>query len=255
MYYNCLFCTTFKAIVLTTILLELLSVTIAEVRSSSSYQIQSDSINFGGGISSSSNYSMESTGGEIATGVSTSSNYYLNAGYQQMHEVFISMTAVSSVTMSPNLGGIVGGISNGTTSVSILTDSSSGYQLTISADNNPAMQSGANTIADYSPSATPDPDILFITDSTDVHFGFSPEGGDVTQRWKNNGSVCNAGTNITYLTCWDGLSTSEKVIAQGSANQPSGATTTLHFRVGIGGGMVVSPGDYFATTTLTALPL
>ena len=253
---NDLFIETFvRTSVLTALVILTISIASAQVRSSSNYQIQSDSVNFAGGLSTSSNYFLESTAGEAGTGVSTSSTYSLQAGYQQMQEVFISMSAVASVTMSPSLGGITAGTSNGTTSVLVTTDSPSGYQLTISSENSPAMVSGVNTIDDYVPQGNPDPDLSFTVTAGNAYFGFSPEGLDVTQRWKNNGSVCNTGSNITYLTCWDGLSTTEKVIAQGSANQPSGATTTLHFKVGIGTDMSVAPGVYTATTTLTALPL
>ena len=255
MINSCLFETISRAVLLTFLFVFVLSVTSAQVRSSGNYQIQSDSINFAGGLSTSTNYNLESTAGEISTGISTSSSYSLKAGYQQMQEVYISITAASPVVMSPSLGGILGGVSNGTTSVSVLTDSPSGYQLTISAENSPAMQMGGDSISDYVPTADPDPDINFRVDTNDVHFGFSPEGVDITQRWKNNSTICNAGTNISYLKCWDGLSTSDKVIAQGSSNHPVGATTTIHFKVGIGGGVSVAPGDYFATTTLTALPL
>lgn len=245
---------TIQTIILTLLLIGILSVSEAQVRSSTNYQLQSDSINFGGGLSTSTNYELESTAGEISTGEATSSSYQLKAGYQQMQEVFISISAVSPVVMSPNIGGITGGTANGTTSVIVITDSPSGYQLTISASNNPAMQKGTDTIADYVPVGA-DPDISFITNTNDVHFGFSPEGTDVTSRWLNNTSACNIGTNSTALKCWDGLSVSDKLIAQGSANQPSGATTTLHFRVGAGGGIPIIAGDYFATTTLTALPI
>jgi len=244
-----------ETILYTLLFFSVLSVVGAEVRSSNNYQLQSDSINFGGGLSTSSNYSLESTAGEIATGLSSSPTYNLRAGYQQMQAVFISMTAVSPVEMNPNIGGISGGDSNGSTSVSVLTDSPSGYQLTISAEGNPAMQKESDFIADYVPVAFPNPDMSFITGASDVHFGFSPQGSDVVARWRNDTSFCNVGSNSTAMTCWDGLSTSEQLIAQGLANHPSGATTTLYFKVGIGGGTAVPAGDYYATTTLTALPL
>ncbi len=247
--------TFFKVLFLTIVTLSIIAPSFAEVRSSNSYQIQSDNINFGGGLSTSTNYSLESTAGEIASGESASDNYELRAGYQQMQEVYISMTAVSPVILSPNLGGITGGTSNGSTSVSVLTDSPSGYQLTISADSSPAMQKGSDTIADYVPVATPTPDMSFSLNVDDAHFGFSPEGTDVTQRWLNDTADCGVGTNSTALVCWDGLSMSEKVVAQGGSNHPVGATTTVHFRLGIGSDATVPAGDYYATTTLTALPL
>jgi len=244
-----------QSIILTVLILSFLSVSVAQVRTSTSYQLQSDSVNFAGGLSTSTNYSLESTAGEIATGISTSSSYSLRAGYQQMQEVYISMTAVDSVDMSPSIGGLTGGVSNGTTSVSLTTDSSGGYSLTIAAESSPAMQKGADTISDYVPLSLPDPDMTFNTSSTDSHFGFSPSGNDISDRFRDNGSFCSLGSNNTPLTCWDGLSTSSKTIAQGVTNHPDGATTTLHFRVGIGSSAPVIAGDYYATTTLTALPL
>lgn len=233
----------------------MLSVSAAQVRTSPSYQLQSDSVNFGGGLATSSNYNMESTAGEVATGEADSASYKLRAGYQQMQEVFLSITAAESVVMNPSIGGITGGISNGSTSVSVLTDSPSGYSLTIESASNPAMQSGVGTIDDYAPVSAPDPDLSFITAPTDAHFGFSPEGDDIVSRFRDNGSFCNLGTGDTPLTCWDGLSTTAITIAQGAANQPDGATTTVNFRVEVGNAAGLPAGVYVATTTLTATPL
>lgn len=245
-----------QSIVLTSLCLGSLAVTGAQVRTSSSYQLQSDSINFGGGLSTSTNYSLESTAGEIATGPATSTNYSLRAGYQQMQEVFLSLTGWQDVTMAPALGGITGGTANGSTSVVVLTDSPSGYELTIVSENAPAMQKGVDTIADYVPAASPAADFAFTTGSADAHFGFSPEGDDVAVRFKDSGGVCGIDSLDTPLACWDGLSTTEVVIATGPSNQPDGATTTIHFRVGIGGSAAaVMAGTYVATTTLTAVPL
>ncbi len=243
------------SIIATIVTLVLLDVGLAQVRSSSNYQLQSDSINVGGGFSSSTSYVQESTVGEIATGPSDSASYSLKAGYQQMQEVFLSLSAISDVTLTPNLPGITGGTSNGSTTFTVITDSPGGYQLTIQAENDPAMQSGAFTIADYN--AGGDPDFSLITGSGDAHLGFTPEGVDVVSAFLDNGAICNTGGTLdTSLACWDGLSTTAALIVAGSgSNHPAGATTTLHFRVGIGSGAGVVPGVYTATTTVTALPL
>lgn len=227
----------------------------AQVMQSPNYQIQSDSLNVGGGLSTSSSYSIESTAGEIATGPSDSSSYSLRAGYQQMQEVFISIAGASNVVMSPSIPGLSGGTSNGSTTVTVTTDSPSGYQLTIAASNDPAMQKGADTIADYAPGG--DPSFAFTTASGDAHFGYTPEGAHVVQRFLDNGSdTCNTGSTDTSLACWDGLTTSEVAVAQDTnPNHPDGATTTVNFRVGIGSSAAQAPGTYTATTTLTALPL
>ncbi len=244
-----------QTVVLTVLCVSLLSVSVAQVRTSPTYQLQSDSINFGGGLSTSTNYSLESTAGEVASGDSDSSNYRLRAGYQQMQEVFLSITEAADVTLLPALGGLTGGTSNGSTSVVVLTDSPSGYELTIAAESAPAMQNDPYTIADYVSTVDPAADFSFVTGATDAQFGFSPEGSDIVAEFRDNGGTCGVGSFDTALACWQGLSTSDIIIAQGSANQPAGATTTLNFRVGIGGSAGVIIGTYIATTTLTATPL
>lgn len=226
----------------------------AQVMQSSNYRIQSDSLNFGGGLSTSTNYTLESTAGEIATGEISGTTYNIKAGYQQMVTTFLSMTAPNAVTMSPSIPGVSGGTSNGSTTVTVTTDSPAGYQLTIAAENSPAMQKGSDTIADYAPGG--DPDFTFTTDPSGAHFGYSPSGVDTVSRFRDNGSSCNTGSGETALACWDGLDTVAEAVAQSSgANNPNGATTTVYFRVGIGGSVTQTGGLYTATTTLTAISL
>jgi hypothetical protein len=228
----------------------------AQVRSSTNYQIQSDSINFGGGLGTSTSYTQESTLGEVATGDSDSASYSLRAGYQQMQEVFISLSAPAPVEMTGPLGGLTGGESNGSTTVTVVTDSPGGYQLLITAESAPAMRKGLDTIADYTADSAPNPDLMFTTASNEAHFGLAPFGADIVDRFKNNGSLCAVGDTITPLQCWVGASTTPQLLARGAgANHPDGATTTLQFKVGIGSQMTVPAGTYVATTTLTALPL
>lgn len=226
----------------------------AQVMQSSNYGIQSDSINFGGGLSNSADYSLESSLGEIATGESGSASYLLRAGYQQMQEVYISLTGLESVSLSPTIPGVSGGVANGSTTAIVVTDSPSGYSLMIESESSPAMTSGVNSLADYNTNANPDYE--FIIGVNDAHFGFSPFGDDIVDRFKNNGASCGVGSTISNLNCWIGASTTAAVIAQStSANHPAGTDTRINFRVGVGGSVTQAPGVYVATTTVTALPL
>ncbi len=227
----------------------------AQVMQSNSYRIQSDSLNFGGGLATSTSYSLESTAGEVATGDRTGTNFNLRGGYQQMTTTFIAMTSPTSVTMTPSIPGIGGGTSNGSTTVTVTTDSPAGYTLTIAGSQSPAMTKGSDFIADYVTAGAPD--YTFATGASDSHFGYSPSGVDVVTRFKDNGiDTCNAGSDETDLACWDGLDTvNETIMQRSSANTPNGSTTTVNFRVGIGGSVVQTAGTYTATTTLTALSL
>lgn len=226
----------------------------AQVRQSSNYQIQSDSVNFGGGYSSSTNYQQESTVGEVATGESNSASYVLKAGYQQMQEVYLALTGGSDVVMAA-IPGIGGATSNGSTTLTAITDSPSGYQLTIQAENDPAMQNGVYSIDDYVPDAAA-PDLHFTIADNETQFAYSPFGSHVAQRFQTNGSACNVSGSASSTACWDGLTTSPVTIAQStSANHPSGTDTSIYFKVGLGVSSVQVAGDYVATSTVTLLAL
>lgn len=243
-------------IALTIIMHGMAIVTHAQVMQSTSYRIESDSMNMGGARSSSTTYVLEDTVGEVATGDSSSATYKLGAGYQHTLIDYLSLSASPDITLSPTLGGLTGGTSNGSTTITVITDSAAGYQLTIRASNTPAMQSVEGyTIPNYVPGGA-DPDFTFSVPAGDERFGYSPEGTDIATRFKDNGAVCNTGTGDTSLACWDGITTSAAEFARRTGpNHPDGSTTTLRFRVGLGSNAMVTEGTYYATTTVTALPL
>ncbi len=149
---------------------------------SSGYKIQTDSINIGGGRGNSTNFIEEDTIGEIGTGYSTSTSYATNSGYQATLANYIAITNAANVTL-PNLGGISGGNSVGSSAWSVTTDDQAGYQLTISASTNPALISTSTnaSLANYIKSITTTADYIFtVAPSTSV-FGFTPEGTDIIQ--------------------------------------------------------------------------
>lgn len=242
------------ALVLTTVCMFVLQVGEAQVRSSTNYQLQSDSINIGGGLSTSTNFTQESTVGEVATGDSGSTNFELRAGFQQMQEVFLSMSAAADVEMSPSLPGITGGTANGSTSVTVITDSPAGYQLTLESESSPTLQNGSESIADLDTS-TPRLFDFTTAGAQQAALAFSPAGVDVPDTYRSSGSVCGSGS-VVAERCWEGPSTTPATIALSTnANQPSGASTTVHFRIVIDPGAAVIAGTYSGTSTLTALPL
>lgn len=244
----------FEASAFTVVVLLISNISFAQVRSSASYQLQSDSVNMGGGLSTSTSYRQESTVGEVATGESASASYALRAGYQQMQEVFLSLSVTGDAIMDQAIPGVTGGVSNGSSTLTVITDSPSGYQVHIAFQDDPAMQNPPYSIANYDEGAAPD--FSFTTAGGEAHFGYTPEGVDIVQFFKDDGGACNTGGLDTAYACWVGASTTAQTIAVGAgSNHPSGATTTLHFRVGVGSGAGVIAGVYIATTTVTALPL
>ncbi len=224
---------------------------------STQYRIDADSINVGGrDDATSTSYGLQDTIGELGTGRSTSTNYGLSAGYRQMLESYLALSTTGDVVMSPNLGGITGGTANGSLTATVTTDNRAGYVLSIVASTSPAMQSADNDIVGDYQTAGVDPDFTFTIPTGSAVFGFSPEGADIVDRYRDLAGVCNAGTGDTTNACWDALSTSgEDIAMSASANHPSGENTVVRFRLGIGANANQPADEYYATTTITALAL
>ena len=222
---------------------------------SSTYKIQSDSVNFGGATSSSTTYTLDDTLGEVSTGDSNSANYYMHAGYWQMQEGYIAITTPSDLVMS-SMGGLSGGSSEGTMSWVVTTDNVAGYSMSVASNTTPAMKSTLDSLADYVPAGA-NPDYDFTNASNSSSFGFSPEGTETISRFKNNSSgICNTGTLETTGKCWDGFSTTPKVVAGSStSNHPSGATATLRLRAESGANHIQTSGVYSVTLVATAISL
>jgi hypothetical protein len=229
---------------------------VSRAMQSTNYEINLDALDVGGIYSSSLNYTNEDTAGEVGTGVSSSTNYILGAGYQQMFQTYISISSPSNVTM-PGIGGIGGDTSTSSVPWTVITDDGAGYGLYIQTSSSPALKSGSGAaFADYAPASPPTPDFAWSIASTSSAFGFSPQGSDITSQYKDNGSLCNSGSSDTSYACWDGFSTTTKLISQSaSSNQPSGATTNVVLEAQVGSNKIQDSGTYTATITVTAIAL
>jgi len=227
---------------------------LADYMQGSVYRMQSDSLNFGGAVSSSFTYKIDDSLGEQATGDSNSSTYFMHAGFWQMQESYISISNPSDLVMA-SMAGLSGGSSEGTMSWLVTTDNPAGYNLTIASQTTPALKSAEDSLSDYTPVGS-DPDFNFTNISTNSSFGFSPEGTEVLSRFKDNGTTCNLGSLETVGKCWDGLSTTPKIIAGSStSNIPSGSTATVRFRAESGADHIQTSGEYNVTIVVTAVTL
>lgn len=226
----------------------------AYISSSTSYRIQTDSVNVGGVLSTSASYRAQDTIGEEGVGTSSSASYTIKAGYQQMQQVYLAITAPGGIILAPNIPSTGGGIANGSSLWTVTTDNAAGYSMNIRASGTPALSSGANTFADYVPAGV-DPDFTFTTPGASNRFGFSPEGADIVQKYKDDGASCNTGALDTASACWAPLLASlETIAARTTPNNPSGTPITIRFRAASGAANVQAAGYYTATTTLTVLP-
>jgi len=245
-----------KSVILLIFSLLLLPLAIfAESMQSSGYKIQSDSINVGGVRQVSDNYQSEDTIGEADTGLSNSDNYALKAGYQQMQEVYLSLSVTNpSIIMSPDIGGVSGGQSNGSTSATVITDNPGGYSLSVKASTAPAMATSTYSFDDYT-TGTAGPDFTWSIANTTSEFGFTIEGSDIMQKFKDNGfDTCNSGSTDSPDACWYKFTTSTETVAQKYLpNHPSGASTALKLRAESGTSHIQTAGQYQATITITAV--
>lgn len=223
--------------------------------SSQNYRIPSDSINIGGIDQKSSSYLSKDTIGEIGSDESQSANYKIKSGYQQMAETFISISAPPDITMSQVIPGIGGGAATGSASWTVITDNLAGYTLTARASTAPALKSGGNSFADYTPAQSGTSDFSFSIANNTSEFGFTPEGTDVVQKFLDNGSTCGIGSGNTSDACWYNFATSDVNISNSLfANQPSGTNTTIKVEAMSGSANTQTAGTYTAMIIVTATP-
>jgi|GEM_PF-515871 hypothetical protein len=235
------------------------SVLLGQIRESANYQIERDSLNVGGGLSESSNYATTDSVGQSVSGRSESSNFELGvAGFQQeaqVADVYISITSPVDVSM-PSLSGFTGGVSTSSVGWNIETNNATGYELSVSSDTNPAMQSVSTAVIPNYVPTTANPDYTWSVSATEAAFGYSVSGANISDYFKDNGTSCNTGSGTGTDSCWTGFSTTNQIIATTNAqNAPTGATTTLDLQTEIGNDIFIDAGNYSATLTVTAVSL
>jgi len=230
---------------------------------SSNYRIIFDSLNTGGeDLSSTSNYSLQDTIGEIATGLSTTSLYKLFAGYRQAEISEISLTCSSSVTGLSPINGITGGTSNGSFSCNAVTNNSSGYNMTLKKNAllcHSTLGCGTDKqFDDYSTTSDPLDYNWANTPAGAEYWGFNVSSSSyptaVTQRFKDNGTACNTGSNVTDGRCWTRIPTTpttETVVNRSSATNPSGDNTYFGIRIQAGSSNALNSGTYTTTIVVT----
>lgn len=238
----------FKLIILST--LSVCSFAFAEVRTSTNYQIDNDTISSGGSENSSSaSYSIADTLGGFAVGTSTSANYRNDAGYRAaVADSFITITAPSDITLTALSATQNSAV--GSSTWTIETGDTGGYTLTIKASTTPALKatSTGESFSDFGTSSASTWSV-----SNKYIFGWSGFGSHVGGF--GSGSSCAASTNVPSATLlWRGFyGTTTYIVASSSASNPGGTPTTACFATEQNG--VFAPaGNYRADITLTATP-
>ena len=171
-----------------------------------------------------------------------------------------------SVGMNGSLNGMTGGTSNGSTTVVVKTNSTSGYTMDIAfEDNGQGVTMLGDNISSFTrdsikdhPDSSGQPFFNFATPTSSALFGYNinaSRAADLDPSFLNDGTNCNAGSGNTVDRCWMRPSTTAFRIINRNIAAPNGATTTINFRVVVPNNPVPGIGTdvYTATATLTAL--
>ncbi len=230
----------------------------AYVMGSSNYRIQSDSLNVGGVRQTSTDYIMRDTIGETATGPSASANYKLKAGYQQMQEVYTSVSSVGPVTLLPDINGLIGGTATNDATWVVKTDNAAGFSMSIKASTTPALATAGYSFADYTEADTGTPDYTWSIANTASEFGYSVVAatlGDEIAAFLDDGADCNTGSANNVNSCWYPLATPDyTIINRGLRTSANGESEEVRFQVQAGSQAMQENGKYESIITITVLP-
>ena len=195
----------------------------------------------------------------ISLGATTASQFTIS---QTINSELSFALPPSNVVMSPTLGGITGGTSNGMTSFAVDSSNLTGYNMTIAASSSVGMignASSSNSIPAYVSTVPGIPDYTFTTPVHSARFGYTVNAttsSDVVPLFRNSGSACNqSGGASNGTNCWlAATTTAVQIINRTTPTPTTGATSTLIFQVQITSNPTPPiPNDtYVATTTLTA---
>ena len=225
---------------------------LAYVMSSGNYKIQSDnSLTPTSGLGTSTNYIFRDTMGQVSSGISSSNSYQIKAGFQQMQEVSLSVSAPGDINLAPDIPGISGGSATADSYWSVQTDSSAGFDMKINASTLPALKlppDGTYYFDDYS--ATPT--YNWSVGSNSAKFGFAvipATAVAVSSTLKDNGSACGLGNSVG--NCWAGFNgtTPIVIIHRQSRTNSSGENELITFKAQ--SNKFLKSGDYTSLITIT----
>lgn len=157
---------------------------------------------------------------------------------------YISISQPTDVSM-PAIAG-TGGSSEGSASWSVITNNALGYSLAVAAGSSPAMNSGSNSIPDYTTSVPDTPETWSVAADQGA-FGFSAEGPAT--------SADTWGTPSTGNGKYRGFNGTTGIAVANNPLFTTGQTTSVYFKGEIGTSYTQPSGTYSSSITATATTL
>ena len=165
----------------------------------------------------------------------------------------ITISNGADFTMAPPIG-VASDSSIGTSSWLVKTNSALGYTLAVKASSAPALVSGANSFADYTPVVVDTPEIWSVGSGA-FEFGYSAYGTDTpTGTWGTSVSCGSAGTPAVAQKYVNFKITDTTIATRATVTPTSGITTNICFAAQQNA-IYAPSGTYTATITATATTL
>jgi hypothetical protein len=149
----------------------------------------------------------------------------------------ISIDNPADVVLSPNIEET--GTANGSATWNVKTNHAAGWTLDVESNTTPAMQSGANSFADYTETVGGTPEAWSVA-AADSEFGFNASG-----------TYAEAGFAGNKYLGFDGANKIQ-VSHRNAPSEGAGDDTTVGFRAEVGALHNQTLGTYDATITATA---
>lgn len=155
---------------------------------SSSFRIESASVNDGAGNKSSTNYQLSDTLGQLAAGEFSSSGYIIKAGFQYLHSIIPFRFSISNIQI--NFGTVVASTPvTDTTNLTVSFGGAGQYQVTAAELGPMTSLAGGNTISDTSCNGGADTctetSSKVWTSNSAYGFGYNMSGNDVPSDFIN----------------------------------------------------------------------
>ncbi len=165
----------------------------------------------------------------------------------------ITITDGAASSMSPNLG-ISANSSIGSSSWTVKTNAAAGYTLAVKASASPALVSGGNSFADYTPAVADTPEVWSVP-SGSKEFGYSAFGTDTaTATWGTAGTCGSAGIPDVAMKYQNTKITDRTIATRATVTPTAGIATTICFAAEQDT-IYAAAGTYTATITGTATTL